>query len=193
MYPRPYLVCLAAVPAILGLGCGPSQRPYMDDPLVASKTSPIDRGQASGVAPTPSGPVRTAAASAKTSERSAVQLASYKPAAGTRPEPAPARGTGEARSVGNEEYGCAPDFSWLQGEMIRLNPRECWLRYGGPNADDVDHTMSLIDTSLLDPFHTGDVIWVTGQRVPPPRIGRSKAKSPMLYEVREVHLIRAVR
>jgi hypothetical protein len=172
----PILVCCS-------IGCGAARRPYLDDPLLASKK--IVDGKAEEV-----GPLRVAFVEPRPPEVPPTVLA-LAPLPSPRPlldltlPPAPTladhtekldrqqptkwTATPVARSKSAPQlsistvFAHAADYRWLQGIFEIRAPGEYSLRFADTFSDSLGGKVRVLDDPRLTVFQTGDVVWLAGE------------------------------
>jgi hypothetical protein len=66
-------------------------------------------------------------------------------------------------------FSHAPDYSWVQGELVHLHSHNCWrIRYASVDEDDkYGGGVNLIETGPMDNFQEGQLVRIEGRPAEP--------------------------
>ena len=66
-------------------------------------------------------------------------------------------------------FAHAPDYSWVQGELVRLHSHNCWrIRYASVDEEDkYGGGINLIETGPMDHFQDGQLVRIEGRPADP--------------------------
>ena len=66
-------------------------------------------------------------------------------------------------------FAHSPDYSWVQGELVRLHSHNCWrIRYASVDEEDkYGGGINLIETGPMDSFQDGQLVRIEGRPADP--------------------------
>jgi hypothetical protein len=81
-------------------------------------------------------------------------------------------------------FAHAPDYSWVQGELVHLHSHNCWrIRYASVDEDDkYGGGVNLIETGPMDNFHDGQLVRIEGR---PADLDNKESE----YRVNSIHIL----